>query len=155
MYYLFGLGAPLVTNKVPYGIVSLEFAWNMDRVTEIIQEWGTAASTNAQFSLLVDYLFLILYSTTIGTACILVVKNVEFSTKFETLGNDLAWLQWLAALLDAFENAVLFSLLTGSDNILYPQLAFWSALIKFLLILAGLGYCLVGTAILLFDFKSD
>ena len=79
MYYLFALGVPLVTPKVPYGIVSLEFAWNMDRVNEIIREWGTATATNAQFSVLIDFLFLILYSTTIGTGCILVLKNVDFS----------------------------------------------------------------------------
>lgn len=154
MYYLHGLGGPLVTENVPYGIISLEFAWNMERVNEIILEWGTTATTNAQFSLLVDYPLLLLYSTTIGIGCILIVKNVFHSIKFQNLGNDIAWLQWLAALLDVFENAALFSLLTGSDSMLYPQIAFWSALIKFIVILAGLGYCIVGLAFLFFDSKS-
>ena len=154
MYYLLSLGGPLVTESVPYGIISFEFAWNMERVHEIMQDWGTAARTNAQFSLLIDYLFLILYSTTIGTGCILIAKNVNYSSSFQTLGNDLAWLQWLAALLDAVENAALFSLLTGADSMIYPQIAFWMALMKFLIILAGLVYCIAGLAFLFFDPKS-
>ena len=148
MYYLHGLGGPLVTENITYGMLSFEFAWDMERVHEIIEEWGTAASTNAQFSLLVDYLFLVLYSTTTGTGCILIAVNVNYSIGFQNLGNALAWLQWLAALLDAIENAVLFSLLTGAEGLLYPQIAFWSASIKFALVGVGLGYCLVGLAFL-------
>ncbi len=154
MYYLYGLGAPLITGNIPYGMVSFEFAWSLDRAFEITEEWGTAAATNAQFSILVDFLFLILYSTTIGIGCILVVKNVPLSIRFESLGNDIAWLQWLAALLDAVGNAAMFSLLTGSDGLIYPQLAFWSGIIKFLIILSGLGYCIAGLVLILIEPRS-
>ena len=59
----------------------------------------------------------------------------------------LAWGLWLAAFLDAVENAVLIVMLFGAVVNPLPQIAYFCAFIKFSLVFAGLIYIFYAGAI--------
>ncbi len=63
------------------------------------------------------------------------------------MGIALSWGQLLAALLDAVENYALIRLLLGSTGKLWPDLARWCAVPKFLLVGAGLVYVIFGAVL--------
>lgn len=134
------IGAPLRTSAAPQGIVSFEFAASPAAATEMILSWGARGQVNAALSLGLDYLFLVLYSLTLALGCRLVATRFPLGG----LGIALAWAQLGAGLLDAAENYALIRLLLGSTAPGWPTLAWWSAAIKFSLVLLGLLYTLGG-----------
>jgi hypothetical protein len=131
------LGAPLKTAAAPGGIISFEFSGDLPTAQAILASWGEDGKIYAGLQLGLDYLFMPAYALAIGLACVLVS---------EKLGVWLAWGQWAAAGLDAVENYSLIRLLVGSDNTLWPSIAYWSAAIKFGLVIIGLIYVVVGAA---------
>ena len=142
---------PLKTNAAPSGIVSLEFAGNLDDAQEIVNSWDDSARIYAGFSLGLDYVFLLFYSSAIALGCILVAQR--FSVKLRSLsllGVGLAWSQFLAALLDGVENYALLRVLLGSDWPTWPVVARWCAIPKFALVLTGLIYVAIGALVTLF-----
>ena len=142
--------APLTTASAPLGIISFDFAGSLESATKILQSWDEVVRVLAAFSIRLDFLFLILYSTTIGLAClwsweILSARNWSLAV----LGRPLAWGQWLAALLDIAENiALLIVLLTliQAEQIheLAPRIAQICAGIKFGLVILGITYTFLG-----------
>jgi hypothetical protein len=117
------VGAPLTTASAPRGIVSFEFAGSLESV---------------------------LYSTTIGLAClwsggILAARKWSLAA----LGEPLAWGQWFAALLDIVENIALMVVLVtfvqaGHIHDLVPRITQIVAGIKFTLVFLGLTYTFLG-----------
>ena len=63
------------------------------------------------------------------------------------VGVLLAWAQFGAALLDAVENYALIQVLLGSQQALWPAVARWCAIPKFLIVAAGLVYIGVGAVL--------
>lgn len=142
------VGLPLETAAAPYGIISYELAGDVSNSLSIIASWDDTARMHAAFSLGLDYLFLVLYSTTIGLACIWAARVLQVNSwRLAAVGIPLAWGLWLAALLDAIENAGLISLLFGSQAQSWSLLARWCALFKFGIIFAGLTYAFLGAAV--------
>ena len=92
-----GIGAPLITPAAPYGIISFEFAGTLENAQAILQSWDADAQLHAAFSLGLDYLFMLAYSTAIGLACIL-AGSVLHSKGLPLAGMAawLAWAMWLA-----------------------------------------------------------
>lgn len=135
------VGAPLTTPKSPYGIISYEFAGIPENAAAILNSWDANSQLRAAFSLGLDFLFLVLYSTTIGIACIwaseVLLKN---RWPLAGVGIPLAWGLWLAALLDTIENVALTHILFNTPNSPWPELAAICALIKFGLIFIGIVY---------------
>lgn len=71
MMLVFGItGAPLTTEAAPQGIVSFELASTTAQAQHIVSSWDGAARLRASFGLGLDYLFMPLYATTIGLACL-------------------------------------------------------------------------------------
>jgi hypothetical protein len=134
------IGRPLVTEAAPLGIVSFEFAGDVATATRILEGWGEAGRVRAGLIQGLDYLFLVLYASAIGLGCLLVAGAA---------GPVLAWGQVAAALLDSVENFALIRLLLGSDNAVWPTLAWGCAALKFALVGAGLVTVLVGFPIAL------
>jgi hypothetical protein len=135
----------LQTAAAPKGIISFEFAGNVDRAGEIVQSWQGAPAPFAGFSLGIDYLYMVAYATTIGWACIWASRMLETrGWPFATLGILLAWGQMVAAGLDALENVALLILLLVRIAAPWPQVAWTAAALKFALILAGLLYSVFG-----------
>ena len=139
------LGAPLRTEAAPGGIISYEFSGDLPTAQAILASWGEDGKIYAGLQLGLDYLFMPVYALAIGLACVLVSNSfASLAPLLQRLGVWLAWGQWAAAGLDAVENYALIRLLLGSDNTIWPSIAYWSATIKFGLVILGLLYVIVG-----------
>jgi hypothetical protein len=135
----------LKSAVAPNGIVSFEFAGTVDRAREIVQSWGSEAKPFASFSLGIDYLYMVAYSTTIGLACIWASRMLKTRQwPLAGVGIPLAWGQLLAAGLDALENVALLVLLLVQVAPPWPQVAWGAAGLKFALVIGGLLYSAYG-----------
>jgi hypothetical protein len=145
MFALNLIGAPLITEASPSGIISFEFAGTVSNARSMIESWGDDGQFPSGLSLGLDYLYLFSYSITIALGCVLVSQSL--SSRVRTLplaGVILAWAQFLAAILDALENYGLIRVVFGSGNELWPAVARWCAGPKFLIVALGLLYVLAG-----------
>ncbi len=140
------LDIPLKTATAPGGIVSFELAGNFLHSQKILESWNHKARLNAIQSLVADYLFLISYSFLFAFTIFIITKFYEKvkNNLFVKVGIFLGWLQFVAAIFDSFENYFLLRIIFGSQNPAYPEYAFYFASLKFLIILLGLGYIVLG-----------
>ncbi len=136
------LDVPLHTSAAPNGIVSFELARNPATAQAILDSWGGSVRVYAGLSLGVDYLFMVLYASTIALGCVLV--GTRLGGAAARLATWLAWAQVLAATLDAAENWALIRWLLGSRSAFWPPVAAWCATVKFALVGLGLAFVLCG-----------
>jgi hypothetical protein len=134
------LDEPLKTEAAPGGILSYELAGDEASTLAILESWDPPAKYHAAFSLGLDFLFLITYSSAISLACIWAARLSN--TSLAGLGVYLAWGQWIAAIFDGLENTALFINLVQAPTSPWPQIAQTAAIIKFTLIILGLLYIL-------------
>jgi len=148
------LDANLKTAEAPAGIVSFELAGNLESIQQIISSWGLDGQVRAALSLGLDYFFLVVYALFIALACAQIAKALGGNLRvLAAAGFLLAWMQFLAAVLDAVENAALIQLLLGSSRPALPLVARWCAVIKFTFVGAGLIYIIgAGLAVLVIKF---
>jgi hypothetical protein len=144
MFALQLLGAPLVTQRSPAGIVSYELAGDIAQSQAMVAAWGEQGGIYAGLNLGLDYLFILAYATSIGLACVLVGRSLIAFPRWAALGNLLAWGLLVAATLDAVENYALIRILLGSQQANLAFLARWAALVKFALVLLAILYVLCG-----------
>jgi hypothetical protein len=140
------LGNPLITKAAPAGIVTFEFAGDLETAQAIVASWVQNSLIYAGLNLGFDYLFMVAYGITIGLGCVLVSRRLQ---KLSSLGILLAWGTIFAALLDAIENYALIRLLLGSINETWAVIAKWCAGVKFFLVAIGISYILIGAVYLL------
>ncbi len=139
------LDRPLRTPAAPYGIVSFELAGNTDAARAMIDSWDDRARLYAAFGLGLDYLFMLLYATTIAIACLWIADIYALAGwPLAGWGVLVAWGVWLAAVLDGIENYALWRLLTGPVVNPWPGIARWCASFKFVLIAIGILYGIAG-----------
>jgi hypothetical protein len=144
------LDAPLHTELSPSGIVSFELAGELPLARSMMEAWGAKGQVYAGLSLGLDYLFLVAYAGCIGLGCGLVAGSlVRRVAVLSSAGVFLAWAQFGAALLDAVENYALIRVLLGSGAELWPPLARWCAVLKFLIVAAGLATIGIGGVVVL------
>jgi hypothetical protein len=155
------LDAPLRTSAAPNGIVSFEMAGTPFQAQAMLESWQEAAFlasdvtgqpvlgmisrvySFAAFGLGLDYLFMPVYATALALGILLAAGRHK--GWFFTLGAWLGWTAYVAALFDAVENYALVRMLLGHEVWSpYPELAAYSATLKFGLLLAGLIYVLSG-----------
>ena len=133
---------PLETDAAPLGIVSFELAGDLESAQKMIQSWGQEARIYAGLGLGLDYLYMVFYSCTIALGCVILSRT--YTTElFIRIGITLAGLQFCAALLDCVENYALINILFGSVNEIWPPIAKWCAIPKFVLVILGLLYVLI------------
>jgi hypothetical protein len=133
------------TEAAPWGIVSLELAGNEKAAGTMIASWDDKGVRDALTSLYFDNFWLLVYSTTIALACVMTADMLYTPQSLKyNLGMVFAWVQWLAALLDRIENVALERMLRGAVESPWPQIAQWCAIPKFLLIIAGIAYVVIG-----------
>jgi hypothetical protein len=141
------IGLPLNTAAAPQGIISFEFAATPERAQEMLASWTPEARVRAGFIQGLDFLFPLVYSTTVGLGCVMgagvIARRGQAASR---LGVPLAWGLWAAAALDYVENIGLVMLLFGTVESPWPQLAAVCAVIKFALLAAGLVYAFYGLA---------
>jgi hypothetical protein len=124
-------------------MVSLDFAGSPQRAKAILDSWDHPAQLRAAFIQGLDFLYLLVYSTTIAIACLWAGKTLHRAGwPLASIGIPLAWGLWLAALSDAVENVALVEILFGKYNSPWPEIAAACAILKFALIFLGLVYAL-------------
>ena len=136
------LDAPLRNPVSPSGIVSFELAGTPSKADAIIQAWDASAQLFAAFGLGLDYLFMIAYGLTISLGVLMAASKQGGS--FEKVGNYVGWGVLVASLFDASENFFLWQILIGEGFSFYPRIAAVSATLKFILLIIGLGFALIG-----------
>jgi hypothetical protein len=136
------LDVPLQTQASPAGIVSFELAGTPEKAGQILASWDMKANLYAAFGLGFDFLFMVVYSTTICLACLMAAGR--HPGWFSSLGAWFGWGAFLAATLDAIENISLWNLLSGNISNTWPALAAVCATFKFTFILLGIFYALIG-----------
>lgn len=135
------LGKPLNTAAAPMGIVSFEFAATPELAQAMLDSWGEPARLRAAFVQGLDFLFPLVYSTTIALGCAWagdVLRRARWP--LAGLSAALAWGQWLAALCDYIENVALVAIIFGVVRSPWPQIAAGFAAVKFALIFVGMVY---------------
>ncbi len=139
---------PLRTVASPLGIVSYEVAGDETAARRMIETWGEVGRRYAAFSIGIDYLFLIVYSTVIALACLWAARVLGgVAPALGAAGAPLAWGSWLAALGDAGENTALTIMLLGTVRAPWPAVAWWCAVSKFVLLAVALLYVLAGALV--------
>jgi glyoxylate carboligase len=139
--------APMITRAAPLGIVSYELAGSAQAVSTMFAGWNEIVRSRIGFSLGVDYLFMVVYSSTIGLGCIWAADVLRrWHWPLVGLGAWLGWGLWAAALLDAAENFGLAMMLFYGPMDGWARLAQLCASAKFGLIFLGMVYTFYGLA---------
>ena len=150
---VFGIsGAPLTTTAAPYGVISFELAGTVERSLLILSSWDADAQMRAAFGLGLDYLFMVVYASTIAIGCGLAAQVLKRTGwPLGSWGSLLGWAVILAAILDSIENLALTTLIFGSVVSPWPEIARWCAIFKFALIFIGIVYVIFGGVVALVE----
>jgi len=136
-------GKPLITDAVPFGILSFELAGMPVNAQAILADWGQRGQAIAVFNLGLDYIFALLYGLTLLLGVVWAAK--QFRTQaLAKLGVFLAVLMPVAVVCDYVENAALYITVLDAGIDPWPQIAWVFAVAKFTLIALGLLYSLLG-----------
>lgn len=129
----------------PANIIEFELAHTVDNALRIINEWGISGVEKAKMSIYLDFVFLVLYSWAISLGC-RVASEFSGHCVLVNIGTFLAKLIWMAAVCDLVENiAMLLTLQNIKET--WVVLAFWTALIKFSIVIVSLFFVLIATAV--------
>lgn len=137
---------PLKTNHAPLGMISLQLAGSTQAAKQVVYDWAPKHRLAAAFGLGLDYLFFTSYAI-----CIFFGSRWAAQRWLKTQparSHIFAWLSWaapVAGALDGVENVILLIFLQSDGrSVLYP-LAFWCAVVKFLLLIVTVGIWISGT----------
>ena len=130
------LDMPLQTDYAPSGIVSFELAGSAQNAAHMVLTWSGEAMLNASFGLGIDYLFMPIYALALAFGTLLAGSRHRGWLK--SLGAVAGYGAFAAPLFDAVENYALFRILQGAFESPYPEIAFYSALAKFGLLVFGI-----------------
>lgn len=136
------LDKPLQTDYAPNGIVSFELAGTPQNAAHMVLTWSDEALLHASFGLGIDYLFMPIYAFALAFGILLAAGR--HSGWLKSLGAVAGYGAFAAPLFDAVENYALFQVLSGAFDTSYPSIAAICATIKFLLLVFGLLYSVIG-----------
>ena len=123
-------------------IVSFELAKTTEAATKIIREWDERdLIPNARKSIYLDFVFLILYSASIAIGCV-VLSAFTRNSFLVHLGSWLSKIVPLAGIFDVVENLAMLKSLSGKVTMLPVFIAYWFALLKFLIVIISLHFVL-------------
>ncbi|UCE14774.1 MAG: hypothetical protein JSV04_06230 [Candidatus Heimdallarchaeota archaeon] len=120
----------------PYGVMELEFAWTVDQINRIFDSWGSDLIVQELNVTLIDYGFLVAYSTFLAGVTLLISRKYLTEQK-QQVGFYMTLVPFIAALFDAIENLNLVLMLTAPTSypMFSPFLASLFATLKFSLII--------------------
>jgi hypothetical protein len=150
------LDVPLQTPAAPNGIVSFELARTVEQAVGILASWNERSNPmgayfelmvyptplQAAFGLGLDYLFMPMYAFALAFGTLLATG--KHNGRLRSLGAVAGYGALAAAVFDAVENYALFQILLGKVFSPYPEVAFYCATIKFMLLIFGLVIAVVG-----------
>jgi len=134
----------------PANIVQFELAKTVESAQHIITEWGTEGVSKARVSIYLDFIFIFLYAWAIGLGC-KVSSAFSANEKLMVAGTFFSRVIWFASSCDLIENfAMLFTL--TEMNELTVLMAFYFAVIKFIVVLLALLLIFFAMAVGVFKF---
>lgn len=147
------LDQPLRTDAAPNGIVSFELAGTPERAFQIMVSWEPVNFQGpdivrvkgyliAAFGLGLDYLFMPTYALALALGALLAAGRHK--GWINLFGVMTGWGAFGAAMFDAVENYALFRVVLGEYFSPYPEIAAFCATVKFVLLIAGVLYGLIG-----------
>lgn len=140
------IGWMLVMRPVtPTNIIEFEFARTPEKVIKIFMDWGGGGVEKAKMSILLDFVFLILYSWAISLGCKVAASFVNTSV-ISKIGLQLSRIIWIAGVCDLVENVSLLFVIHNLNATLL-ELAYWTAGIKFTIVIVTLLFILVAACI--------
>jgi hypothetical protein len=132
-------------SLTPYGVMELEFAWTIAQIDNILSTWGNSLISKEIGVTLLDFGFLMFYSTTMAGVTIILTRKV-FQETLNNWGYRIALVPFLAAFFDVIENVNLLLMLTSPSSFpaFSPFVASFSAMIKFSLLGVTVIFWLIG-----------
>ena len=109
----------------------------------VLPKWDESERLWAAFSLGLDFLYIVVYSTFLTLLCLRAAPKFQKSFWID-FGYVLAWGQWVAAVFDGLENGSLLGILLGYENTLSALAAKLFASLKFALIIVAVLYAARG-----------
>jgi hypothetical protein len=154
-------GRCLKTKEAPYGIISLELAWDKTKAKLIVNEWSNAYCNGAVISfkpqadidansliinkaktnIWIDYLFLIAYPLFFVVTILLLDPRNAYSTEVNPISQIMIALAIGSGFLDALENLFMYQFLVGNSDLHF--LFTLPATIKFLFVLVVIIFIVV------------
>lgn len=145
----------LITEYCINGIVSFELAKDLSISQEMLNSWSLEGKIAASLSTGFDYLYLIIYSSFFA---ILIHKLNEVlwgGKPFYKVGILLIYGMFLAAVFDGIENVGLMQLLLGNEIQFWASIAYYFAIMKFVLLAFGLIYIFINYIYMKFRKSND
>jgi hypothetical protein len=146
MSVLASVDAGLHCPTAPQGIVSFEIA-GAD-APALLAGWSEAQRRDAIFVQGLDYLFLVVYSTALASAALLIGRRAKAHPRVAALAAPAAWAHTLAGVADAIENTpMVIALRRGETDPTGATISLVFASAKFALLALGLLYIVVGVVL--------
>lgn len=128
------------TPVAPGGVLSLQFAFRMNRAQDVLDSWNDVNET-AQNQILIDFGFLIVYPVAISLACLAIFQTHAGAVRHAAL--VLAWIALAAGPFDLLEDLASLQMLSQGATSLSAAVVSGAAVIKFLAALPPLLFLIV------------
>ena len=143
IYVMAKTGAPLKTPATLYGILDLEFAYNAEKTTVVINAWASLDNiVAAKLNTWLDFLFLFFYSLFLFFACKKIAGT--FHGMVAKSGQLIAKGALVAGFLDILENIGMLIALNGHISGSIAFCTTFVSVIKWVLAIMALLYVLTG-----------
>jgi hypothetical protein len=140
-----GLVLLLVIERGPgFGsLAALVLSGTPEAAREVLSRWSPADRIYIAFVAGFDFLFGVVWTNTMALACVWASRQIA-SARLTSLGGPLAWLLWVAMVLDAPENGAYFRMVLGSVAQPWPAIAALALYPRILIFVAGVLYIAMG-----------
>jgi len=140
----------LMRPFTPTNIVQFELAKTIPAARQIIDDWGVNGISNARLSIYLDFVFAFLYAWAISLGS-KVATAFSSNKNLINAGDFFSRVIWFAGSCDIVENvAMLFTL--SSMNELTISMAYYFAIIKFVIVLTALLLIVIAFGLGFFKF---
>jgi len=147
IYVMAKTGAPLKTPATLHGILDLEFAYNAEKTTVVINAWASLDNiVAAKLNTWLDFLFLFFYAGFLFIACKKIAANS--TGPVASAGNIIAKAALGAGFLDILENAGMLITLNGYPSSAVSFCTTFISIIKWGLAIIAVIYVLTGLLVL-------
>ena len=144
----------LRTSGAPFGMVSLQLAGGTQTAKRIFNGWSSQERIVAAFGLGLDFLFIASYGTWLYLGCLWSADRWQWHNEPRSKLIQRAALAAIAgAACDVLENIILFDFIHSHGKSPAYPVAFWSAVLKFLL--CGLALASFAWGLLVPSEKTD
>ena len=132
----------LINDVATHGIFSFELAKDASFAESIINSWDIKSKAAAGYSLIFDFIFLVIYSLFLALLIHHINEKVWKNTDVYKLGIALIYAQFLAAFFDVIENIALLKLFNEITQF-WTSIAYYFASMKFILIALGILFIVI------------